>query len=267
MVARSRLLNFVVFQQPLKQLLAVSAILAISVSASAADHALIAVASNFALAAEELEKKFEASHSHEIDIATGSTGRLYAQIKNGAPFDVFLAADEMHPALLDEQGAIVNGSRFTYAIGRLLLWSRIPLASKERGLNVLLDPDVRMLALPNPELAPFGAAAMEILARDGIAQQINKKLVFAENVGQSFAFVATGNVNLGFVSGSYLAAATRVSPDGWTWLVPENLHRPIRQDAVLLLRAAENPAAIAFHSFLKEEEAQLIITQFGYGLP
>ena len=230
---------------------------------SQAGTAYVAVASNFARVAEQLARRFEAEHPHEIVLLQGSTGRLYAQILNGAPFDVFLAADSERPARLEERSAIVPGTRFTYAVGRLAVWIRQPAGDLEPTAASLLDSTVRTIALPNPDLAPFGQAAVEVMNSLDAADQIAGKLVFAENVGQAFAFVATGNADAGFVSLSYLRD-TEAGQSEWKWVVPQDMHQPIDQDAVLLRRAAGNSAAIEFLLFMRTDDARKIISGFGY---
>ncbi len=251
-------------QRTLKGLIACMALFtSLLAGQSNAGQAYVAVASNFSVVAEQLAERFEAEHPHEIILLYGSTGRIYAQILNGAPFDVFLAADAERPARLEEQSETVPGTRFTYAVGRLAVWIRQPFENLERTAASLLDPTVRTIALPNPDLAPFGQAAVEVLNGLDAADQIDGKLVFAENVGQAFAFVATGNADAGFVSLSYLRDAAIGNGD-WKWVVPQELHAPIRQDAVLLRRAANNVAATEFMGFLRTSEARQIISRFGY---
>lgn len=240
-----------------------TAIALLSAGQSQAGVAFVAVASNFALVAEQLAKRFESEHPHEIVLLHGSTGRLYAQILNGAPFDVFLAADSERPARLEERSEIVPGTRFTYAVGRLAIWIRQPADNLERTAAALLDPSVRAIALPNPDLAPFGEAAIAVINGLDAADRINGKLVYAENVGQAYAFVATGNADAGFVSQSYLRE-TDAGQGEWQWVVPQEMHQPIDQDAVLLRRAADNSAARGFLDFLRSRDAREMISSFGY---
>ena len=242
-----------------------SSLAVLSAVSSQADTANIAVASNFAAVAAELERLFETAGPHRISVVAGSTGKLYAQILNGAPFAVFLSADELRPRLLEEQGQSAPGSRFTYAVGRLALWSRHRFPEGRTLADILTDAAVRRIAIPNPELAPFGLAAQEALAQLGIADQVSGKLVFAENVGQAFAFVVTKNADAGFVSMSNISALPPGDP-GFVEPVPASLHRPIRQDAVLLAAAADNEAARSFHEFLKGGKARSVIAAYGYSL-
>ncbi|MCY3879653.1 MAG: molybdate ABC transporter substrate-binding protein [Rhodobacteraceae bacterium] len=230
-------------------------------AAATLQSAYVAVASNFILVAEELKAEFESAHPYQLTLLTGSTGRLYAQIYHGAPFDVFLAADQLRPSLLAEQGKAVPGKRFTYAVGRMALWS-----DRETGegiTEILSDPAILRIAVANPELAPFGKAAVESLAAVGLLDKVRGKLVFAENVGQAFAFVSTGNADAGFVSLAQIQATPNLKGKS-VHIIPSDLHQPIRQDAVLLAGAEENAAAVAFFEFLRTPAAQSVITAFGY---
>ena len=230
-----------------------------------AGEALVAVATNFLAPAVALEEVFERETGHDIRLVSGSTGKLAAQILQGAPFDAFLAADGERPALLVGRGLAMPGSRFTYARGRLALWSRDPDRVGTDGRTTLAAGDFDRLALANPKLAPYGAAAREVIARLGLTEVLAAKLVLGENIGQAHAMVATGNAELGFVALSGLVApgtAAGVSH----WIVPEDLHAPIRQDAVLLARAAPDSAAAEFLGFLQGEKARAIIARHGYAL-
>ncbi len=230
------------------------------------EEAIVAVAANFTAAAEQLVETFESGSEHRIKLSIGSTGKLYAQIVNGAPFDLFLSADSKHPALLDEQARTIAGSRFTYAIGRLVVLSRPGRAIGEDSRSVLAGPAIRRVALANPDLAPYGQAALESISAAGLDDEVLPKLIIAETVGQVFAFVQSSNVDLGFLA---LSQVVNSDPGeiGETWLVPPEFYSPIHQDAVLTNRAADNPAAIAFFEFLQGTEARKIIEGFGYGFP
>ena len=233
---------------------------------AAADIATIAVASNFATAMRELGARFEADTKHGVRVSTASTGKLYAQIVNGAPFDVLLAADAERPRRLEVAGSIVPGSRFTYAIGRLVLWSRHPDLSRDRCRAALERDDLGHVAIANPETAPYGAAARETLIALGIWDRIVPRLVIGENIGQTLQFVATGNASLGFIAAAQLRAEA-LPEASCTWEVPPDLHRPIEQQAVLLNRAAGNPAAGGFVDFLRSETGRAIVARHGYLLP
>jgi molybdate transport system substrate-binding protein len=227
------------------------------------EAALIAVAANFAEVMERLEGDFERHSPHALNVTTGSTGKLYAQIGNGAPFDVLLAADQRHPELLEEKGLAVAGSRFTYAIGKLTLWSPQPGRIAADGAVTLRAGEFRRLAIANPDLAPYGAAARQVLEHLGIYQSLGERIVMGENVGQAHVLVATGNAELGLVALSAVRSPRNDSP-GSRWDVPQGLHEPIRQDAVLLTRAAANSAARDLLAFLRHPEVRERIREFGY---
>ncbi len=231
-----------------------------------AEQAVVAVAANFAAPMDVLKTRFEAETAHTLTVTTGSTGKLYVQIIHGAPFDLFLSADQARAARLEESRAGVSGSRFTYATGRLALWSRDRDRIGAGSPDVLKDASIRALAMANPDLAPYGLAARETLVALGLLDRLKGKIVFGENVGQAFALVATGNAELGFVALSQVRSLTE-ERQGSHWAVPERLHSPIRQDAVLLTRAADNPAALAFIAFLQSPEANALIGPMGYAVP
>lgn len=220
----------------------------------------MAVAANAAEAVEALGADFEERTGHRVAVTVGSTGKLYAQILHGAPFDVFLAADQERPRLLVEQGIAVEGSRVTYAVGRLVLWSPDP--EVDAAAETLRKGAFRRLAIANPDLAPYGAAARETLQELGLWKSLRGKIVVGENVGQAFAMVASGNAELGFVS---LASALspRHGREGSYWEIPEHLHTPIHQDSVLLDRARNNQAARDFHEFLNTPRARETMESFG----
>lgn len=242
--------------------LALVAGLALPVPA-AGGEATVAVAANFAEVVERLEERYERETGHALTVAIGSTGKLYAQIANGAPFDVFLAADQARPQRLEKEGLAVTASRFTYATGRLTLWSREPGRVGSDGAATLEEGDFRLLAIANPELAPYGAAARRALESLGLWQGLRGKLVMGETIGQAHAMVASGNAELGLVALSYLVSP-RNEVRGSRWDVPADLYPPIRQDAVLLKRAAGNAAARGFLDFLRSQEAKDLIEAYGY---
>lgn len=209
---------------------------------------------------DQLELAFEATSSHELSVVVGSTGKLYAQIRHGAPYDAFLAADRARPSQLLKDRIGVPGTRFTYATGRLVLWGRHEaIVSKDR----LQSAAYHRLAIANPDLAPYGLAAQQVLAHLAILQQVSDKLVLGESVGQAFAFVGTGNAELGLVS---LAQIRSLPPSrqGAYWLVPGDWHDPIAQDAILLERGADNQAVIEFLAFVRSPSARQIIYSHGY---
>lgn len=233
-------------------------VLALTAGGVAADDAIVAVAANFARVMGSLEVSFESATAHRLTVVVGSTGKLYAQIVNGAPFDVFLAADRRRPALLEKHGFAVSNSRFTYAFGQLVLWSADE--TLVRGPETLTQGEFRRLAMANPDLAPYGSAALEVLQKLGVDDTLRKRIVMGENVGQAHAMVATGNAELGFVARSFLDGG------GSRWDVPQDLYEPLRQDAVLLTRGAASEAARAFMAFLVSETARDLIVEAGYGV-
>jgi molybdate transport system substrate-binding protein len=237
--------------------------LAAAVSVDAAE-VQVAVAANFARPMKVLAADFENATGHKAVLSSGSTGKFYAQIHSGAPFDVFLAADDETPARLDKESATVPGSRFTYATGRLVLWSARPDLVDEKG-EVLKSGQFAHIALAAPKLAPYGAAAVETMTRLGVLARLEPKFVQGESIGQAFGFVATGNAELGFVALSQVWEKGKLK-SGSAWIVPAELHGPIRQDAVLLARGKDNAAAVALMAFLKSDAAKAVIRSFGYGV-
>lgn len=224
----------------------------------------VAVASNFTLPMKAIATEFERETGHKLQLAFGSTGQFYAQIRNGAPFVVFLAADQNSPQRLTDEGYAVKASTFTYARGRLVLWGKKVSFVDSQG-EVLKSDVFTRLAIANPKLAPYGAAAVETLNKLGLYQQIAPKIVEASNIAQTFQFVASENANLGFVAMSQVFEHGKLK-EGSTWLVPTAYHRPINQDAVLLKHGQGNSAAIALLSFLRSDKAKVIIQSFGYDL-
>ncbi len=232
---------------------------------SCASHAAqvqVAVAANFTAPMKQIAESFEKETGHQVLLSSGATGKFYAQIKSGAPFDVFLSADGETPARLDAEGATVAGSRFTYATGRLVLWSPRPGAVDSRG-DVLRANAFRHLAIAAPRLAPYGAAAVQTLTRLGLLGAVESKFVQGESIGQAFGFVASGNAELGFVALSQVFENGQLK-SGSGWVVPADLHSPLRQDAVLLARGKDNPAAAALMRYLKSDRVRAIIRAYGY---
>jgi molybdate transport system substrate-binding protein len=229
---------------------------------AAADTVSVAVAANFADALRQLEPLFEQESGHELRISSASTGILYAQILHGAPYDLFLAADRERPERLIKNGLAEASSAFVYARGRLVLWSARRGLVDDRG-EVLRSGAFEHLALANPRTAPYGAAAMQVLERLGLAQTLAGRLVTGESVAQAWHFVVSGNAELGFVSLSQPVAAGRLA-EGSYWIVPEELYAPIEQVAVLLGPGGEKPAARAFMAFLRSREAVARIEVLGY---
>lgn len=227
-----------------------------------AEQATVAVAANFFLPMGELKAVFEADGIHALTVASGSTGQLYAQIVNGAPYDVFLAADSERPLRLADAG--LGSAPFAYALGRLALWTREPRLTDGLAVDVLAGGDFRRLAIANPRLAPYGVAARETLQSLGLWESLQAKIVFGENVGQAFAMAETRNAELGLVA----LSATVLYPGGAAYVtVPAEYHGPIRQDAILLNRGRGNPAALAFIDFLRGIDARRLIMEAGFELP
>ena len=228
-------------------------------SAVHAGEVRVAVAANFTAAAREIGALFENSTGHRAVFSFGSTGQLYTQIGQDAPFEVFLAADRARPKKAADEGLAVPGSRFVYATGRIVLFSRDK--SLVRGAATLQEGKFTRIAIANPATAPYGAAAVEAMKALGVHDALRARLVRGNNVAQTYNFVATGNAEIGFVALSQLAGHDR----GSRWIVPAGLHSVIAQDAVLLKRGAHNPAARAFVAFLKGPEARRVTEKYGYG--
>ncbi len=239
------------------------ALWAISTSASAAEVS-VAVASNFTVPMQRIAQAFEQDTGHKALLAFGATGGFYAQIKNGAPFQVLLAADKETPARLEKEGLGVAGARFTYAIGKLVLWSKQAGLVDDKG-EVLRKGSFDKLAIANPKLAPYGTAAIQALTKLGLLAQLQPKFVEGSNIGQTYQFVASENAVLGFVALSQVYAQGRLS-HGSAWIVPAIFYAPIQQDAVLLNSGKNNAAATALLNYLKTEKAQAIIRAHGYDL-
>lgn len=231
--------------------------------AAATEKARIAVASNFLDTASILVQSFEAATGHQVELASGSSGNLFGQIINGAPFDAFLSADAARPRQLQIDGFVVASTRFTYAKGSLVLLAA-PGKVLESDLRLsLLSDEVRYLAIANPRLAPYGVAARQTLEALGILQELEQRIVQGESIGKVFGLVITGNASVGFVASSQLIAR----PDNYDYIdIPPSLHAPIHQQAVLLKSGQHNAAAVAFLEYLQTAEARSIIRMQGYGV-
>lgn len=225
----------------------------------------VAVASNFAAPMERIVELFQKESGLSVKVSLGASGKLYAQIKGGVAFDAFLSADEEIPKRLQQEGLAVNGSRFVYATGRLVLWSAQPDLVDDKGA-VLNKGNFNKLAIANPRYAPYGVAAKETLEKLTMWNAIQEKLVKGESVTRTYQLAATENVELAFIALSQLMRDGRVTQGSW-WLVPPELHKPIRQSAVLLSGAKDQAAVQAFFAFLKGEKARAVIRGFGYQLP
>ncbi len=229
-----------------------------------ADEVPVAVAANFSAPMQMIAAEFEKDSGHKVVAAYGSTGKFYAQIKNGAPFEVLLAADDETPARLAAENAAVAGSQFTYAIGKLVLWSAKPAVVDSQG-EVLKKGGFDHIAIANPKLAPYGAAAVQTLKTLGVYDALQPKIVTAESIAQSWQFVSSGNALLGFVALSQVLKDGKI--EGSAWVIPASLYPPIRQDVVILEKGKGKPAAEALVKYLKGDKARAIITSFGYSLP
>jgi molybdate transport system substrate-binding protein len=243
-------------------LLVVTMLAAVQALPAQAAEVNVAVAANFTAPMQKIAAEFEHDTGHRALLSFGATGKFYAQIKNGAPFEVLLAADDETPDRLEKDGLAVSGSRFTYATGQLALWSARPGYVDDRG-EVLKKGAFSHLAVANPRLAPYGAAAIETLTSLGLLARVESRFVQGENIGQTYQFVSTGNAELGFVALSQVYESGKIK-SGSAWIVPAGLHSPIRQDAQLLVRGKDNPAAAALLGFLKTGKARAVIQSCGY---
>lgn len=248
-------------QNPVRGLVAACVLLS-AIGTSSAEDVSVAVASNFSDAMQAIVARFEADTAHRVTLIFGSTGKHYAQIKNGAPFDLFFAADLERPALLEKEGLASPGTRFTYALGKLVLWSPKEDYVDDRG-KVLEQADFRYLAVANPKLAPYGKAAEEVLQAKSVREALRDRFVQGEDIEQTFQFVKSGNAELGFVAYSQIKRPDQPIPGSY-WEIPRSLYAPINQQAVLL---KEKVAARALLSFVKSETARSIIRAFGYATP
>lgn len=253
----------------LSRLLATAMLCAWGLNTAVADEVQVAVAANFTAPMQKIAAQFEKDTGHKAVLSFGATGKFYAQIRNGAPFEVLLAADDETPAKLEKEGAALVGSRFTYAIGKLVLWSAKPAVVDGQGA-VLKQGGFEHLAIANPKLAPYGLAALETLKALGAYDALAPKLVQAENIAQAYQFVATSNALLGFVAYSQVLDEMGQLKSGSVWLVPAKLYSPIRQDGVILEKGVANgkakPAAAALLKYLKGAKAQAVIKAYGYDL-
>jgi molybdate transport system substrate-binding protein len=231
---------------------------------STAEQLMVAVASNFSATMRELSAAFTQKSGHTLNISFGSSGKFYAQIIHGAPFQIFLSADQTKPEALIKAGFVAPASRFTYALGALALWSPNNELVDARG-DVLSGRNYRKLAIANPLLAPYGAAAIDVLRHLNMEASTRSSWVIGENIAQTYQFVSTGNAELGFVSLSQIMDRGRLT-SGSVWIVPKDLYRPIKQDAVLLKASEHNKAAQEFMTFLTSAKAEHIIRSYGYQL-
>ena len=237
--------------------------------AAQADEVTVAVAANFTAPMQKIAKAFEQDTGHKAQVAFGATGKFYAQIKNGAPFAVLLAADDETPARLEKEGLAVASTRFTYATGRLALWSKQANLVDDKGdvlhSNRLEKLGILKIAIADPKLAPYGVAAMQVMHKLGVLPVVTPKLVYGESIGQTYQFVSTENAQLGFVALSQISLDGRIT-QGSAWVVPQSMHTPLKQDAVLLNAGKDNAAAHALLKYLQSDAAKTIIRTYGYAL-
>jgi len=246
-----------------RTILSVVMLLLVAVPCLATDLHL-AVAANFTAPMEQLKPLFEKASGHKLIISYGTVGKFYAQIKNGAPFELLISADDETPIRLEKDGLALPETRFTYAIGKLMLWSTKPGLVDAKG-EVLKQADFKRLAIANPKLAVYGAAGVEVMKKLGVYEQLQSRLVFGENITQTYQFIATANADLGFVALSQIYKNGSYAV-GSHWQVPSNLYPRIRQDAVLLTKGRDNPAGKALLAFLKTQETRKIIRSYGYDI-
>lgn len=247
----------------------INGLLLVAFSIFLANHAYaaevnVAVAANFSAPMKQIAADFEKATGHTVVLAFGASGKFYAQIKNGAPFQLFLSADDEKPVQLEKDGFAVRGSRFTYAIGTLVLWSAKPGFVDSKG-DVLSRGTFNKIAIASPQLAPYGTAAMEVLNKHGLVATVKPKIVQGENISQTYQFAATGNADLGFIALSQVMKDGRLT-GGSAWVVPSKLHSPIRQDALLLAKGKGNAAAEGLATYLKSDKAKAIIRSYGYDI-
>lgn len=240
------------------------ALTAACIATAQADEIQVAVAANFTAPMQQIAAQFEKDTGHKAALSFGATGKFYAQIVNGAPFEVLVAADDETPARLEKDGQGVAGTRFTYGIGKLVLWSTNPDLVDAKG-EALKTASFKHLALANPKTAPYGAAAVEVMNKLGLLPNLQGRFVQGENIAQTYQFILSGNAELGFVALSQVFKDGKIT-SGSAWIVPANLYEPIRQDAVLLAKGKDKPAATALLAYLKGEKGRSIIKSFGYEL-
>jgi molybdate transport system substrate-binding protein len=224
-----------------------------------------AVAANFTAPVQQIAELFQKDTGHTVKLSFGSSGKFCSQIKEGAPFDVFLAADEKNPKLLEDEGLAVKDTRFVYALGKLVLWSAKPGFVDDKGA-VLGKDGFNKIAYADPKLAPYGLAAQETLQKLKLWDKVQSKMVTGESIAQTYQFAASGNADMAFIALSQITKDGKII-DGSYWLVPADLYSPIKQAAIQLTAAKDKAAAEAFLKYLKSEKALAVIRSFGYGLP
>ena len=227
-----------------------------------AEEALVAVAANFSAPMQQIAASFQKDTGHQLKMSFGATGGIYAQIKNGGPFDVFLSADQITPQKLEAEGLGVAATRFNYAIGQLVLWSKQDGLVDDKG-QVLRSKNIQRIALANPKLAPYGVAAWETMTALGLLEELKPKMVQGDNIAQTYQFVSTQNAQVGFVALSQVFANGQLT-SGSAWIVPPHLYKPIRQDVILLKNGKDNSAAKALLMYLKGKKAKAVMKSYGY---
>ncbi len=227
-----------------------------------AEEALVAVAANFSAPMQQIAASFRKDTGHQLRMSFGATGGIYAQIKNGGPFDVFLSADQITPQKLEAEGLGVTSTRFNYATGQLVLWSKQDGLVDDKG-QVLRGKNIQRIALANPKLAPYGVAAWETVTALGLLEELKPKMVQGDNIAQTYQFVSTQNAQVGFVALSQVYANGQLT-SGSAWIVPPHLYKPIRQDVILLKTGKDNSAAKALLIYLKGEKAKAVMKSYGY---
>ena len=235
-----------------------------TVTATHAAEVSVAVAANFSAPMAKIAQAFAQDTGHKAVLSIGATGKFYAQIKNGAPFEVLLAADQDTPAKLEQEGVGVTGSRFTYAVGRLVLWSKQRDLVDDKG-EILRKGTFEKIAIADPKLAPYGAAAAEVLEQMGLRQSLSAKLIQGENIATAYQWVNSETASIGFVALSQIMVDGKIT-EGSAWLVPASLHAPIKQDAIALIKGKGNPAVAALLEYMRGDKARVIIKSFGYAL-
>ena len=252
------------YKTPASKLLSTLLVTGLMSSGCYAAEVLVAVAANFAAPMQKIAPLFEQDTGHKAILSFGATGSFYAQIKNGGPFQVLLSADDETPLKLEKEGLGIVGSRFTYATGKLVLWSKQPGKVDDAG-QILKAGNFQRLAMANPKLSPYGMAAQETLAKLDLLQTVQPKIVQGDNIAQTYQFVFTENAQLGFVALSQVFADGKIA-QGSAWVVPSHLHSPLQQDALLLNAGKNNPAAQALMNYLKSDKAKNIIKAYGYAV-
>ena len=225
---------------------------------------LVAVAANFSKPMTEIVSQFEKATGHSAKLSFGSSGKFVSQLENGGPFEVLLSADEKGPEKLEQAGLTAPNTRFVYALGKLILWSATPNFVDDEG-KILMTSNFKHLALADPKVAPYGAAAIDVLKKMKLLEKLQPLFVQGENIAQTYQFISTANAELGFLALSQVIESGKIV-GGSSWIIPDNLHAPIRQSAVIMKKGAENPAARALIDYLKSIPALAIIKKYGYDL-